>query len=150
MPVHVLQTIPHTWPFVVWGLNMVGPLKKAPGGFTRLLIVVDKFTKWIEAKPIVKPSSQEAVKFFLNIVYRFGVPNTIITDNGSNFTGMKFLGFADRHEIKIDRASVGHPRTNGQVETMSRSSRESGLASSTSSTSLLAGRSRSSQPSSGD
>ena len=37
---------------MVWGLNMVGPLKKGPGGFTHLLIVVDKFTKWIEAKPI--------------------------------------------------------------------------------------------------
>jgi len=34
---------------VVWGLDMVGPLKKAPGGFTHLLIAVDKFTKWIEA-----------------------------------------------------------------------------------------------------
>jgi hypothetical protein len=51
--------------FAVWGIDMVGPLKKAPGGFTRLLIAMDKFTKWIEAKPIVKPSSQEAINFFL-------------------------------------------------------------------------------------
>jgi hypothetical protein len=34
---------------MVWGLDMAGPLKKAPGGFTHLLIAVDKFTKWIEA-----------------------------------------------------------------------------------------------------
>jgi hypothetical protein len=81
---------------------MVGPLKKAPGGFTRLLIAVEKFTKWIEAKPIVKPSSQEAVKFFLDIIYRFGVPNTIITDNGANFMGKKFLDFDDGYGIKID------------------------------------------------
>jgi hypothetical protein len=44
----VLQTIPITWPFVVWGLDLVGPLKRAPKGYTHLLITVDKFTKWIE------------------------------------------------------------------------------------------------------
>jgi transposase InsO family protein len=92
---------------------MVGPLKKAPGGFTCLLVAADKFTKWIEAKPIVKPSSQEAVKFFLDIIYQFGGPNTIITDNGTNFTGKKFLDFTDGYGIKINWASVGHPRTNG-------------------------------------
>jgi transposase InsO family protein len=44
------------------------------------------------------------------------VPNTIITDNGTNFTGKKFLEFADQYRIRIDWASVRHPRTNGQVE----------------------------------
>jgi hypothetical protein len=81
---------------------MVGPLKKAPGGFTRLLVAVDKFTKLIEAKPIVKPSSQEAVKFFLDIIYPFGVLNTIITHNGTNFMGKKFLEFTDQYGIRID------------------------------------------------
>ena len=73
-----LQTIPITWPFVVWGFDMVGPLKKGLGSFTHLLVVVDKFTKWIEAKPITNFRSEEAVKFFLDIIYRFGVPNCII------------------------------------------------------------------------
>ena len=49
---------------------MVGPLKKGPGGFTHHLIAVDKFTKWIEAKPITNIRSEEAVKFFLDIIYR--------------------------------------------------------------------------------
>ena len=44
-----LQTIPITWSFMVWGLDLVRPLKKAPEGYTHLLITVDKFTKWIEA-----------------------------------------------------------------------------------------------------
>jgi transposase InsO family protein len=70
-------------------------------GFTHLLVAVDKFTKWIEAKPIIKPSSQEAVKFFLDIIYRFGVPNTIITDSGTNFTSKKFFDFIDGYGIKI-------------------------------------------------
>ena len=94
---------------MVWGLNMVGPLKKGPGGFTHLLIAVDKFTKWIEAKPITNIHSEMAVKFFRNIIYRFGVPNCIITDHGTNITGKKFLDFNDGYGIRIDWASVEHP-----------------------------------------
>ena len=115
LPSQELQTFPITWPFAVWGLDMVGPLKKAPGGFTHLLVAVDKFTKWIEAKPITNIRSEEVVKFFLDIIYRFGVSNYIITDHGTSFT-KKFLDFYDGYGIKIDWASVGHPRTNGQVE----------------------------------
>ena len=111
-----LQTIPITWPFTVWGLDMVGPLKKGPGGFTHLLVAVDKFTKWIEVKPITNIHSEEAVKFFLDIIYRFGVPNCIITDQGTNFTRKKFLDFYDGYNIKIDWASIRHPRTNGLVK----------------------------------
>jgi len=95
---------------------MVGPLKKAQGCFTHLLMVVDKFTKWIEAKPITNICSKEAVKFFLNIIYRFGVPTYIITDHKTNITGKKFLDFCDGYGIRIDWASVEHPRTNGQVK----------------------------------
>ena len=95
---------------------MLGPLKKGSGGFTHLLIAVDKFTKWIEAKPITNIRSEEAVKFFLDIIYRFGVPNCIITDHGTNFTRKKFLNFYDGYGIRIDWALVGHPLTNSQVE----------------------------------
>jgi hypothetical protein len=107
---------PLTWPFAVWGLDMVGPLRKAPRGFTHLLLAMDKFTKWIEAKPITKTNSQEAVKFFQDIVYQFSMPNTIIIDNGTKSIGKKFLEFADGYGIGIDWASIGHPRTNGRVD----------------------------------
>jgi ribonuclease HI len=49
LPAQALRTIPITWPFTVWQLDMVGPLRQVPGGFTHLLIAVDKFLKWIEA-----------------------------------------------------------------------------------------------------
>ena len=88
---------------------MVRPHKKAPGGFAHLLIVVDKFTKWIEARPITNIYSEEAVKFFLDIIYWFGVPNCIITDHGTNFIRKKFLDFSNGYDIKIDWASVRHP-----------------------------------------
>ena len=95
---------------------MVEPHKKGPGGFTHLLVAVDKFTKWIDAKPITNIRLEEAVKFYLDIIYRFSVPNCIITDHGTNFTGKKFLDFSDGYGIRIDWALVGHPCTNGQVE----------------------------------
>jgi hypothetical protein len=52
LPAHILQTIPVTWPFAVWGLYIVGPLRKAPEGYTHLLVAIDKFSKWVEVRPI--------------------------------------------------------------------------------------------------
>ena len=92
---------------------MVGPLKRAPGGFMHLLVTVDKFTKWMEAWAITVIKSEQAMFFFTDIIHRFGVPNSIIIDNGTQFTGKKFLRFYDDHHIRVDWATVAHPRTNG-------------------------------------
>jgi transposase InsO family protein len=56
------------------------------------------------------------VAFFTNIIHRFGVPNSIITDNGTQFTGRKFLDFCEDHHIRVDWVAIAHPMTNGQVE----------------------------------
>jgi transposase InsO family protein len=116
LPAHVLQTIPITWPFAVWGLDIVGPLRKAPGGFTHLLVAIDKFSKWVEVRPITNLRAEQAVTFFTDVIHRFGVPNSIITDNGSQFMGRKFLEFCDKFHICVDWAAVAHPQTNSQVE----------------------------------
>jgi ribonuclease HI len=116
LPAPALQTIPITWPFAVWGLDLVGHLQKAPGGYTHLLVAIDKFSKWIEVRPLNNIRSEQAVAFFTNIIHRFGVPNSIITDNGTQFTGRKFLYFCEDHHIWVDWAAVAHPMTNGQVE----------------------------------
>jgi transposase InsO family protein len=116
LPAQALQKIPITWPFAVWGLDLVGPLQKAPGGFSHLLVAIDKFSKWIEVRPLTSIRSKQAVAFFTNIIHRFGVPNSIITDNGMRFFGKKFLDFCEDHHIRVDWATVAHPMTNGQVE----------------------------------
>ena len=54
--------------------------------------------------------------FFTDIVYRFGVPNLIIVDNSTQFTGKKFLAFCDSYHIRVDWSAVAHPQTNWQVE----------------------------------
>ena len=51
-----------TWPFMMWGLDLLRPFKKAPGGYNHLLVTIDKFTKWIEAKPIRRVRSKDAVE----------------------------------------------------------------------------------------
>ena len=96
---------------------MVGPLcRSSNGGYTRLLVAVDKFTKWIEAVPITSQDAETAVKFIRSIVHRFGVSHNIITDNGSNFTAAEFQKYCNEVGIKVSYASVSHPQTNGQVE----------------------------------
>jgi ribonuclease HI len=63
LPAQQLQTIPVTWPFTFWGLDMIGPFKKAQGGYTHVLVAIDKFTKWIEYKSIASLTSTKTVEF---------------------------------------------------------------------------------------
>ena len=70
---------------------MVGPLKKSSkGGHTHLLVAVDKFNKWIEVVPITNSTATTAVNFIKSIIFRFGVPHNIITDNETNFAVEEF------------------------------------------------------------
>jgi transposase InsO family protein len=91
-------------------------LRKALGGYTHLLVAIDKFSKWVEVRPITNLRVEQAVSFFTDIIHRFGVPNSIVTDNGSQFTSRKFLEFCDKYHIRVDWVVVTHPQTNGQVE----------------------------------
>jgi hypothetical protein len=81
-----------------------------------VLVAIDKFTKWIEYKPIAKLTPDQVVDFFSDILHCFGFPNTIITDLGSNFTANQFWEFCENACIEIKYVSVAHPRANGQVE----------------------------------
>jgi hypothetical protein len=74
----------------MWGLDSIGPFKTTLGGYKHILVVVDKFTKWIEVRPVTKVTSEEATNFIQEITHRFGVPNRIITDLGSAFTWSAF------------------------------------------------------------
>ena len=73
---------------------MIGPFKPAPGGFRYMYVAIDKFSKWIEYKPLVSAAAKKAVELFEDIVHRFGLPNSIITDLKTTFTGHHFGTFA--------------------------------------------------------
>jgi transposase InsO family protein len=60
------------------------------------------------------------VEFIQDIIFRFGIPNSIITDLGSNFTSSEFFDLYEQRSIQIKYASVAHPRANGQVERANR------------------------------
>jgi hypothetical protein len=100
----------------MWGLDSVGPFRTAPGSSKHILVAVDKFTKWIEVRPIAKVTSEEAAKFIGDITHRFGVPNRIITNLGAAFTGSAFWDLCQDNTIDVYYSSVAHPRCNGQVK----------------------------------
>jgi hypothetical protein len=116
VPAHDLICIPPAWSFTCWGLDQVGPLKKAKDGFEYIFVAIDKFTKWIEYKPLVKYSAAKAVEFIQDIMHCFGIPNRVIIDLCSPFTTIEFRNWAQDCGISIDHALVTHPEANGQVE----------------------------------
>jgi hypothetical protein len=116
VPAYKLFTILPTWPFACWGLDMIGPLPTAPGGFNRVLVAIDKFTKWIEVKPVTCPKADRVLDFLDELVHHYGLPHRIITDLGSNFNNHQFWEYCENSGIDVRYVSVAHPRANGQVE----------------------------------
>ena len=79
-----LNPISSPWPFTQWELDILGPFPRATGNRRFVLVAVDYFTKWAEAKALANIRDVDVKKFvWKNIVTRFGVPNTLISDNGT-------------------------------------------------------------------
>jgi IS30 family transposase len=98
-------------------LDMVGKLHKSwPGGHVYMLVAVDKFTKWVEAALEITQDSAAIINFIKSIIFRFGVPHSITTDNGTNFTSKEFKNYCKSMGIKLNFASVAHLKTTGQVK----------------------------------
>jgi hypothetical protein len=116
-PSSLTQLIQPTWPVQRWGLDLLGPLPQAQGNLRYVVVAVENFSKWIEAKPLATITSVTVQKFFWqNIVCRFGVPKAITVDNGTQFDAETFKEFCDQIGMKIHFASVRHPESNGLVE----------------------------------
>ncbi|GJY59559.1 reverse transcriptase domain-containing protein [Tanacetum coccineum] len=87
-----------------------------------LIVAMDYFTKWIEAKPVTNITGNQVKKFvWENIVCRFGLPGEIISDNGKQFRDNPFRDWCEKLCIQQHFASVKHPQTNGLVERANRS-----------------------------
>jgi transposase InsO family protein len=70
----------------------------------------------MEATPMVNITQEAALKLFKIIIYRFGVPKRVLTDNGTQFKGVKFLRCCEDFRIHHQPSSAAHPQINGQVE----------------------------------
>ena len=86
-----------------------------------LILAVDYFTKWIEAEALAKISAQNVLRFYkINILARFGIPQAIVTDNGTHFTDCAFQELVTKLGTTQHLASVEHPQTNDQAESTNR------------------------------
>jgi hypothetical protein len=95
---------------------MIGPLPTAPDGFNRVLVAIDKFTKWIEVKPVTCPKVDRVLDFLDELVHRYELPHRIITDLGSNFNNHQFWEYCENSGIDVRYVSLAHPWANRKVE----------------------------------
>jgi hypothetical protein len=126
VPAYKLVTIPPTWPFACWGLDMIGPLPTAPGGFNRVLVAIDKFTKWIKVKPVTYLKANRVLDFLECIATDYPVassqtwaPTSTITSSGS--TARIAGSTSDMSQSPIHRPMDKSSAPMGWYSTLSRS-----------------------------
>ncbi|GAU43618.1 hypothetical protein TSUD_185110 [Trifolium subterraneum] len=113
-PANELKTLISPWPFAWWGMDILGPFPTATRQVKYLIVAVDYFTKWIEAEPLAKIGASHILRFFKrNVLARFGIPQVLVTDNGTQFTNKKFQEFLATIGTTQHFTSVEHPQTNG-------------------------------------
>jgi transposase InsO family protein len=95
-------------------------LPRARVGFRFLFIVIDTFTKWTKAIPMVNITQEAVVKFLQRIIYMFDVPRRVLTDNKTRFKGAKFVRCCVDFGIHHLLSSSAHSQMNGQVERVNR------------------------------
>nr|GEX24077.1 hypothetical protein [Tanacetum cinerariifolium] len=121
-PQQSLTPITAPWPFYKWGIDIAGPFSEGPGKVKFLIVAMDFFTKWIEAKAVAKITGGQVKKFVWdNIVCRFRISGEIISDNGKEFSDNPFKNWCDKLNIIQRFASVKHPQSNGLVKKANRS-----------------------------
>ena len=106
-----------TWPFAKWSLDVIGPLTMARGQLRYCVIAVDYLTKWVEAEPLAQKTEAKCTGFlWKNVICRFGIPHTVVTDNGKEFDNPSLIALCEQLGIKKVFSSPGYPQSNGQVE----------------------------------
>ena len=95
-PASAMNPIIKPWPFRGWGIDLIGQIyPPSSKNHKFILVATDYFTKWVEAIPLKTMTSKEMIEFVKeHIVYRFGTPQTITTDQGSMFISEVFGEFA--------------------------------------------------------
>ena len=114
LPSEPLTSITSPCPFQQWGLDILGPLPIGKGQCKFIIVVVDYFTKWVEAEPLAIITEQKIRNFVWRaIICRFGIPRALVSDNGKQFDSAKFSDFCAELGIKNYYSSPAHPQSNG-------------------------------------
>ncbi|GAU40233.1 hypothetical protein TSUD_219430 [Trifolium subterraneum] len=118
LPPTSLNVLSSPWPFSMWGIDMIGRIEpKASNGHRFILVAIDYFTKWVEAASYANVTKQVVVRFIKNhIICRYGVPNKIITDNGTNLNNKMMKDLCDEFKVEHHNSSPYRPQMNGAVE----------------------------------
>ena len=88
---------------------MIGPMPTARPTFNYIVVAIDYFTKWAEAKSLTAISNKKVQEFvWESIICRFRIPYEIISDNGMQFDSDEFRDFCDDFGIKKNFSSVNH------------------------------------------
>ena len=112
-PVAPLQ--PWKWPTRPWSrihIDFAGPIS----GGKMMLIIIDAHSKWIEAVPTNSSTSEVVIEQLRTVFARFGLPETIVSDNGSCFVSEEFSSFLVANGIKQITTAPYHPASNGLAE----------------------------------
>ena len=106
----MLTSITSPWPFQQWGIDILVPLPIRKGQCKFIVIGVDYFTKWPKAEPLAT-ITEEKVRNFVwhSIIYRFGIPRALVSDNGKQLNNPKFRDFCVELGIKNYYSSPAHP-----------------------------------------
>ena len=116
-----LNPLPSPWPFAQWFLDIVGPFPKAAGNKKYLLVSTDYFTKWVETEPLVNIRDVDVKKFvWKNIITRFGIPHSFISDNGLQFDSKSFRRYCCELGITNRYSTPAYPQGNGQAEAVNK------------------------------
>ncbi|KAK6130833.1 hypothetical protein DH2020_035422 [Rehmannia glutinosa] len=103
-----VMSSPH--PFSKWGIDIVGPFPVATGQRKFLIVVVDYFSKWVEAEPVAKIAEQNMIDFiWKNVISRYGWPRDLVSDNGTQFQGRKIRSWLEGMKVRQHFTAVAHP-----------------------------------------
>jgi len=118
VPGSELHSIVKPWPFRGLALDVIEEIKpKSSKGHNYILVGIDYFTKWVEAIPLPNVTQDAVIDFIQKyIIYIFGIPETITTDQGSVFPGQKMVKFVEDIGYKLLTSTPYYAQANGQVE----------------------------------
>jgi hypothetical protein len=108
-------------PFAKWGIDFMTCHPHSAGGHGYIIVVVDCFTKWVEAMPTSDNTGKTAVLFLFNhVIAHFGVPQAIVTDHGSHFRNFMMFELTKKLGLRHDKSTPYYPQDNGQVEAINK------------------------------
>ena len=111
----------HPEPFYQIGVDVMGPMPKTPTGKRYVVVAIDHFTKWVEARALEEADAQSIVQFlYEDVICRHGVPTLMTTDRGTEFINELVTALASVYKIHHIRTTAYHPQGNGQVERTNR------------------------------